>query len=229
MKKLLLSTFTAAACLAAAHDSLEAQLIRVEPGYVRAPFVRVYRTPDGGRRVRAPFTDVYSPGYAYPVQQQYERGHAGPYAPPQVPGQVQPSGDLLTAQERARHQLAAAADRLHRDLGRMVGGSQWQEYLRLPDSVFAGLHPNQPTPLELNIDLDQLEQVLARFTQIANDEQYNMISELASFQAVHQNLVEFLDASHPPPPPPSPPAGPQESEEIPLFHPGQGPDQSSRP
>ncbi len=109
------------------------------------------------------------------------------------------------------------------------GAASGKSTCGFPIPYFAGLHPNQPTPLELNIDLDQLEQVLARFTQIANDEQYNMISELASFQAVHQNLVEFLDASHPPPPPPSPPAGPQESEEIPLFHPGQGPDQSSRP
>jgi hypothetical protein len=40
----------------------QAQMVEVERGYVRAPFVRVYRTPDGGTRVRAPFVDVFSDG-----------------------------------------------------------------------------------------------------------------------------------------------------------------------
>ncbi|MDH3640274.1 MAG: hypothetical protein OES09_17675 [Gammaproteobacteria bacterium] len=212
MKKISFSLFAIAACLVATNDSAEAQLIRVEPGYVRAPFVRVYRTPGGGRRVRAPFTDVYSPGYAHPGDQGHHQAYVNPYA--------EPTNDQLGPQERARRQLAAAAYELDRDLSRMVGGSAWQEYLRLPDPVFTGLRTNQPTPIESSVNPDELEHVLARFTQIANDEQYNMISELPSFRTVHQNLVEYLDAGNQPPAPPTPPAVPSHSEEIPLPHPG---------
>jgi hypothetical protein len=38
-----------------------AQLVVVQPGYVKAPFVRVYTHPDGSSYVRAPFVEVYSP------------------------------------------------------------------------------------------------------------------------------------------------------------------------
>jgi hypothetical protein len=220
MKKISLSILAVAATLAAA-NSVQAQLIRVEPGYVKAPFVRVYRTPDGGRRVRAPFTDVYSPGYAHPAyrdDRRYGRSYVNPYA--EADNYAETFNDPLGPQERARRQLAAAAYDLDRDLSRMVGGREWQEYLRLPASVFAGLNLNQPTPIDLNVDPDELERVLARFTQIANDEQYNMISELPSFRAVHQHLVEYLDAGQQPPPPPTPPAPLGDTEEIPLPNPG---------
>jgi hypothetical protein len=212
MRKISFSIFAVAACLVATNDSAEAQLIRVEPGYVRAPFVRVYRTPDGGRRVRAPFTDVYKPGYAHPSDHGYHQGDHG-YHQGYVNPYAEPTNVQLGPQEHARRQLAAAAYDLDRDLARMVGGRAWQEYLRLPDSVFAGVRTNQPTPIESSVNPDELEHVLARFTQIANDEQYNMISELPSFRAVHQHLVEYLDAGNQPPPPPTPPA---DTEEIPL-------------
>ncbi|MEQ8791835.1 MAG: hypothetical protein RIC55_36600 [Pirellulaceae bacterium] len=38
-----------------------AQLVVVQPGYVKAPFVRVYSNPDGSSYVRAPFVGVYTP------------------------------------------------------------------------------------------------------------------------------------------------------------------------
>ena len=40
----------------------QAQLVQVGPGFVKAPFVRVYHDPSGGSHVRAPFVDVYTPG-----------------------------------------------------------------------------------------------------------------------------------------------------------------------
>lgn len=40
-----------------------AQLVQVGPGYVKAPFVRVYARPDGSSYVRAPFVGVYTPPY----------------------------------------------------------------------------------------------------------------------------------------------------------------------
>ena len=42
-------------------DRAAAQLVVVQPGYVKAPFVRVYTNPDGSSYVRAPFVEVYSP------------------------------------------------------------------------------------------------------------------------------------------------------------------------
>ena len=44
----------------------QSQIVEVESGRVRAPFVRVYRTPDGGTRVRAPFVDILTEGSRSP-------------------------------------------------------------------------------------------------------------------------------------------------------------------
>lgn len=49
----LMTTLLAAPCAA--------QLVVVQPGYVKAPFVRVLTNPDGSSYVRAPFVEVYSP------------------------------------------------------------------------------------------------------------------------------------------------------------------------
>src|SRR5438552_1812968 len=53
----------------------EAQLVQVGPGFVKAPFVRVYWCPDGSSYVRAPFVEVFSPSYRH-------HGWAGPRALP---------------------------------------------------------------------------------------------------------------------------------------------------
>ncbi|NIP87197.1 MAG: hypothetical protein GTO03_17205 [Planctomycetales bacterium] len=219
MPKLSFALSALVACLLALPQLGSAQLIRVEPGYVKAPFVRVHRTPDGGRRVRAPFTEVYRPGYAEPQLRNDRQGYENLPAPPHndasstnVPG---------TPQDRTRHQLATAARDLDHDLGQMLGGQQWQTYLRLPSSVFAGTQANQPTPIELSVDTADLEHVLTRFTQIANDEQYHMIAQLPSFQATHQHLVAYLNVANQPPALPAPPAPPRESEEVSLLNPNR--------
>jgi hypothetical protein len=59
---MLLPVAVVASVWVSATSLTQAQIVQVSPGYVRAPFVRVYTGP-GGTQVRAPFVDVQAPGY----------------------------------------------------------------------------------------------------------------------------------------------------------------------
>src|SRR5690242_4020923 len=63
MKRPFLRVVVLAICALVLPATGQAQLVQVGPGFVKAPFVRVYWCPDGSTRVRAPFVDVVSPGF----------------------------------------------------------------------------------------------------------------------------------------------------------------------
>jgi hypothetical protein len=60
-RRLAVAVFAVALATLLVASPCAAQLVVVQPGYVKAPFVRVFKNPDGSSYVRAPFVSVYSP------------------------------------------------------------------------------------------------------------------------------------------------------------------------
>src|SRR5580704_14853487 len=92
-----------------------AQLVQVAPGYVKAPFVRVYSNPDGSSYVRAPFVSVFSPGY--------RTGYGVPSGPT--------SSELAKMDWRSLAQvIRASAAQLDLDLNQIPSGATWRSRLK---------------------------------------------------------------------------------------------------
>ena len=170
----------------------EAQLVQVGPGYVKAPFVRVYRTPNG-TVVRAPFTNIERGGPAY--RSQYPQApYVNPYEDPRLASR---DGDIaaadITLLERQRRLVAASARRLDRDLLRFRTGSHWQAFLRLPPGFLNGNRIAisgrgemvQPDPIAV-------QGALNNFDAVADSDEYQTISQLGSFRSTHRLLREYV-------------------------------------
>lgn len=172
----------------------EAQLVQVGPGYVKAPFVRVYRTPHG-TSVRAPFTRVDGgrPVYGHYYQQ---RTYAQPYDEPQVDYDNKVDDNIdevaeLSLLERQRRLVAKSAWRLDRDLSGFRSGGHWQAVLQLPpefrhgDTMAGGGSEVQPDPVAVKSALDN-------FDTVASDGQSRKIAGLHSFRTTHRLLREYV-------------------------------------
>jgi len=140
------------------------QLVEVRPGYVRAPFVRVYRSPDGGGYVRAPFVSRYTPGF----RRGYER-------PPEV---------------GSRQQLAYASGELSRQLTRFKTGDGWQNYLL----VGPGKPLSSESFLQAELNTTALADALSRYDSARANPEFGMITGLPAFKAMHAGLNEYLGA-----------------------------------
>ncbi|MGB6041954.1 MAG: hypothetical protein WBF93_02245 [Pirellulales bacterium] len=222
MRKISVAIFALSVSIAAT-ETTEAQIVQVEPGYIRAPFVRVYRTPDGGRRVQAPFTDVYSPGHRNfndPDARHFNQQQADPNRPPRAADQRAgtPPRVPSNSQDELRRRLAAASVQLDQDLAGMEGGSDWQEYLKLPADIYAGLQRNEPTPIELDLKPGYFENALARYDKVSQDQQYSMITELQSYQDAYQHLINYYESltTNKLTPPPAAPEQTGNLEELPA-------------
>ncbi|TWU26067.1 hypothetical protein [Bythopirellula polymerisocia] len=175
----MLTSFLAAAGVS------EAQLVQVGPGYVKAPFVRVYRTPYG-TSVRAPFTrvDGGTPAYGRHYRQR-----------PSVDQQVDTYNDVdqgadLSLLERQRRLVAKSASRLERDLSGFRSASHWQAILRLPAEFRQGQTAGessmvQPDPIAVKSALDN-------FDEVASNDQLRKIAQLHSFRSTHRLLREYV-------------------------------------
>jgi hypothetical protein len=162
-------------------DTAMAQLVIVRPGYVQAPFVRVYRDPFGGAHVRAPFVGVDRPGFfgGTPRQLRYEAPL--PARPDYAPPAGTPQGQLFDA-------MAAFSQ----SLSQFNTGDTWKSYFALdsggalsPDRL---AHLNgQPTP--------DLVAMLDRFDSIIANQEYDMISSLPSFARARNELARFVARS----------------------------------
>ena len=166
-----------------------AQLVQVGPGYVKAPFVRVERGPEG-TRVRAPFTRVEtgSPAYhrrhALAPQAGYE---SNPVRQAEI-GMEQPlPGTELTAVERQRRKLAILSRRLDRDLMRMTTAAHWQAFLQLPAEVVS---PKRAVMVQPR--LETLQRTLAHFALVAENEEYQSVARISSFRALYRELKIYL-------------------------------------
>jgi hypothetical protein len=157
----------------------DAQLVQVRPGYVRAPFVRVERNPDGSAHVRAPFVRVNTP-------YRYQGGSRAPLDAAPSPPQWLSEMDWATL----RSALLDAAARLDSDLNRMAGSQRWRARLHpglIRDLVAPDVN-GPPTPEIRN----QLIAIYNTFDETARSPRNSVITGMTSFRDVHAALAELL-------------------------------------
>ena len=163
MNRFLLHSAAAALLWHVFAPASQAQLVQVGPGYVKAPFVRVFWNYDGSSYVRAPFVSVHSPGYHWA------------YVP---------------TSERLRRDLIASAAELNHSLARFKTGDAWQKYLALPPGIDnAGQPRDDAEAAQLAADL---RQTLSRFDATRQNGDYHMIAGLPAFVATHDCLAAYL-------------------------------------
>lgn len=172
-----------------------AQLVEVGPGYVRAPFVRVYTGPGGRTRVQAPFVDVDTPGYR--LRRPYFATPAGRVLPrPPLP--FDNSGGLANAADRTesmswkqlREAVREASAQLELELNRFgTTAAGWRKYL----------HTDQLRRLEAYDDLppdqaegQRLSRILKAFQTTSQTPSFGAIAALNSFHIAHGALTELL-------------------------------------
>lgn len=176
----------------------DAQIVRIGPWggvSVRAPFVRVEVSPYGDTYVRAPFTEVQTPGrrgrvvygdYGYSAAPYDSYGVPRPRGPVRV---VQQDVDQMSLAELQRS-LVANWNTLRADLGRFETGAGWQDYLQLPEELAVA----DPTSSSVSAgEVERLSEVLARYDEVAEADEYRMISRLESFQRTRHRLAAYID------------------------------------
>ncbi len=152
----------------------QAQLVEVRPGYIRAPFVRIYRNPDGGSHVQAPFVNVFSPGYG---PRNVVRG---------VPTVVE-FGQMnwLSLSQAVREWTT----RLDADLGRFPSGEFWKSSLKTAE--IAALVPaehNGPPDEDVR---QRLRAIFEIHETVGAAPELNGVVGLASFRVLHAALGEY--------------------------------------
>ena len=184
----------------------EAQLVQIGPGYVKAPFVRVYRTPYG-TSVRAPFTQVEggTPVYGRRFQQQPDQRF---YLEPE--GVVPPANDLgggdpdpqdlsfdnaadteASLLERQRRLVGKSARRLDHDLRSFPRASHWLEVLQLPPE-FLDAKPMAGSNQAAQPDQEAVKIALQNFDVVAGHARYRRIAQLQSFRTTHRLLRQYV-------------------------------------
>lgn len=151
----------------------QAQLVEVRPGYVRAPFVRVYRDPFGGSRVQAPFVDVYRPGF--------RRGYYVQQAPPMDFRQA----DWRSLSQAVRDWTA----RVEQDLSRFPSGEFWTSSLKTAE--VAGLMPVAEDAPPAEHVRARLQEIVATYDSLGDAPEVGRIVSLASFQNLRAALREY--------------------------------------
>lgn len=157
------------------------QIVEVGPGYVRAPFVRVYRDPFGGAHVQAPFVDIYRPG------------RWAPHFPSPIGVQNARTNDLqqLNWSELAEA-VRVSAIAVDRDLARLPSNDFWKTSLRTEDILSLMPSEQQGPPDEST--RQQLQQILTAYESVGNDPEMNRVAALASFQNLRFALREYLSS-----------------------------------
>jgi hypothetical protein len=144
-----------------------AQLVQVAPGYVKAPFVRVYTGP-GGTYVRAPFVNVQRPGF----------------------GRGLPAPDELAQMDwrTLRQALRDVSEGLDDQLSGFSTGNSWKVFLKTAEiRALAGDTDSPPSP----DDLRQLQPILAAYEKTNANAAFRNIASLETFQGTYRALVEF--------------------------------------
>lgn len=154
------------------------QLVVVRPGFVKAPFVRVYSYPDGSSYVRAPFVGVHSPGYA-------------PY-PQYVQGWPIPAREDYAAMDwlSLRSTIRASAAGLDAQLNRFPTGDVWRMHLQtraILDTIAADV--NGPPAVA---ELDSILQILPNYDAALTNSDLRSITNLPNFRVLHAALQEFM-------------------------------------
>lgn len=175
----------------------QSQIVEVESGRVRAPFVRVYRTPDGGTRVRAPFVDVLTEG------SRGSRSASGPHDLP--PGQFNegqapiPANatnapteiDLTEADWQSLRTIVRASEaELESQLDHYRDAERWKARLHVGDlRQTLTAESNRPPVGDTR---DRLQVVLNAYDHASTNAAFRPLTRLSEFQAVHSALRELL-------------------------------------
>ncbi len=191
-----------------------AQLVQVGPGFVRAPFVRIYTAPDGSSHIRAPFVAINTPprmppphviiGPALPDSDV-------PDSPGDTGGRVETSGDWPLPPEvieqldrpSLRGYLQQSVDDLEHQLRSLGSKSDgWLRYLRvalLRELVLA------PLPSDKSADSSGgvLASLLQRWDEVEAHPHYERITSLPAFSTTLDLLRAYAHAEEPNPQPDS--------------------------
>jgi hypothetical protein len=155
-------------------NTCESQMVQVAPGYVKAPFVRVYRTPDGGSQVRAPFVNIYTPGY---------RG-ARAY-------QVPTNAEFIQMDWRAlSRSIREANAQLDSDLNQFPAGPAWKSRLKTAE-VFALIPAESESPPTEGVR-QQLQAVLETQSSESAVAEFGRVADLVSFKVLQLGLAEYV-------------------------------------
>jgi hypothetical protein len=177
------------------HVSAFAQAVQVAPGYVRAPFVRVYRTPDGGTHVRAPFTDIYTNDRDddddWDDDDRWRMRRRAPYdQPTRATRPLAPQQLSVLDWNALRGALAQAVANFERDLSRMPTGEHWRLRFRTEELASYAQIPNDGPPSD--DVLNALYDTLDIFADAQADPQLNAITRMRSFGDVQAVIAEYV-------------------------------------
>jgi len=175
----------------------QSQIVEVESGRVRAPFVRVYRTPDGGTRVRAPFVDVTTDGARGPRAAsgphdvplgQLDEGHAPvPSDATDAPTEI----DVTEADWQSLRTIVRAREAdLAGQLDHYRDAERWKARLHV-GSLRQILTADSNRP-PVGDTRDRLQVVLNAYDHASTNAAFRPLTRLSEFHAVHSALRELL-------------------------------------
>jgi hypothetical protein len=155
-----------------------AQLVVVRPGYVKAPFVRVYSYPDGSSYVRAPFVGVHSPGRR--LRAFYRQGELIPT--PENMGQLD--------WKQLRRALRQSAADLDAQLSRFPTREVWRSHFNTA-TIRDLVVPDNEAPPTVEEQVALIEILLA-FDESAESSDLRAITNLYTFRVLHAALREYV-------------------------------------
>ncbi len=155
-----------------------AQLVVVRPGYVKAPFVRVYSYPDGSSYVRAPFVATHSPGHR--------------------PRVFYPQGELVPTSENMgeldwkslRRVLRQSASDLDAQLSRFPTGEVWRSHFST-GRILNLVVPDEEAPPTVE-EQAALVEILQTFDESLESSDLRAITSLYTFRILHAALREYV-------------------------------------
>lgn len=172
--------------------AVSAQIVQIGPGYVRAPFVRVFRTPGGGTQVRAPFVDVHSPPHRYHRRPAGPVGRIAPQPALNPPPPIDDDGLGGTQLQRQRGEVFRAAVQLEQSLERLQHGERWADYLSLPQSFATPVEPEGDSSAVAAAEAQDLRVLLARFDRLRSNRRYRAITRLTAFDTTRRAMQAYL-------------------------------------
>ncbi len=158
------------------------QLVVVRPGFVKAPFVRVYKNPDGSSYVRAPFVSI---GSAPP---RFWRG--APMGQPTVARRVRV--DMGAADWRQLRRLVRdVLPEVNAGFQRTAGGTDWRVRLGFDElSEMVAFDGNSPlTPVERA----EMSRRWPAYEQMGSDANVTSIVTQPGFRQLTAALRELLE------------------------------------
>ena len=178
MKRTFLPLALVAGVWMCAAAETHAQIVQVAPGYVRAPFVRVYTGP-GGTQVRAPFVDVQAPGY---------RGSRFVDQP------AVPSAEEISQLDWANLRMAIRELSIYFDsqLSTLATGDGWKAHLKTAEIRALVREGSGPPTMEV---AQKLAPILTAFDAASINPAYRSVVGLDGFRALRDALGEFLAPS----------------------------------